>query len=159
MRRIRLKPILMGACCLGVALTVITLARSSPHSTNSVFAIVQANSEQPLTSLFERLDPDNRFAGGRPADPGTEYCFIRRLGKFLGLVTSVHAQGICPGNFYINNTWDCQCGTPPGSYPHATPDGGYMEVCNGVIFIGGSYCDFICPEGGTYTCPADNCHG
>jgi hypothetical protein len=114
--------------------------------------MIQANTNQRLNSLFEGLQVDPRFSK-RSWSASPTLTLLQRVGVFLGIVTVVNAQN-CPGFYYINNSWPCIC--IESNFQHATPDGGYMEMCNGQFTWSSPACFGGCEQTPTTTC-SDGC--
>ena len=167
--KIRLLIVTVVAVVVVAGGVFLTISKSSGQRQPWVSIImVKAGSGQVLTSLFDDIQPISHFAKGNWGDKRALGAPDRRtdgvlwrIGSFLGLVANAHAQGCvpegCPGNWVQIESYPCQCGTPPGALPFATPYG--AENCVGATSSGESSCASECSQCGSEGCPSDDCRG
>lgn len=112
----------LGVILLGSA--VVLRLKTHGRESAAHLEMIKAGSREPLGSLFDGLEPIAHFTKSNWRGPETSSdrvqsgdSFLWKVGTFLGVVGTVHAQQncgfSCAGHWVQIEQWNCPCGTPP----------------------------------------------
>jgi hypothetical protein len=150
----------LALAAMTILLLTIPLVHSRlPQRSHGEIRIVQAESGRNLASLFEDLHPIAHFANGtwklRGSPTKENNTLLWRIGSFLGLVTTVHAQSPCgftgcAGSYVRLHGRICDCNYYE-LYWHVDTDG--IDYCDGFKAT-----TPVCVSCASGLCDADSCY-